>query len=288
MHVGVEEAVAEDLGEENLHAVGRQTRQIKPQGLHLRDVVHGNEFHALHHHRLARGVVKIDFGDVEQGAVGEIATQGGGVGRLAHHVQFIVHGLVEFGDDFARTQAAAIGKIRFDQPGHGVEQCHIVRDGLVDAGAHEFHGDIAPGEFAGSQCGEMHLRHRRARHRRHVKSGKDAPPSAFARIGSRQQGLNFCGRKWRHAILQTGQLVGNVLRHQVRARGEQLAEFYEQRPQLLACGPQSCAARGFVMPPEEHRAQQQTRESRRQELVQAMANDDAEDAEKTNKAHEMK
>ena len=69
-------------------------------------------------------------------------------------------------------------------------------------------------------------------------------------------------RKRRHAILQLGELVGDIRRQQVAARGDRLAELHENGSELLEREPQ---ARGAAHPPaalephpggeEEHKAQ---------------------------------
>ncbi len=41
------------------------------------------------------------------------------------------------------------------------------------------------------------------------------------------------GRKWRHLILELGELVGDRSRQQIPTGGESLAEFDEDGPQLL-------------------------------------------------------
>ena len=46
----------------------------------------------------------------------------------------------------------------------------------------------------------------------------------------------------RHLILQLGQFIGDIPWQQVAPGGEQLAEFYEDRPELFQGQAQACAA----------------------------------------------
>jgi hypothetical protein len=61
MHIGVEEAVAKDLGEEDFHAGAGERGDVDaffPQELHLRD---RGAVHALHHHHPPRAQVPMDL-----------------------------------------------------------------------------------------------------------------------------------------------------------------------------------------------------------------------------------
>jgi hypothetical protein len=49
VHVGVEEAVAEDLGEEDRHAVARQLLEVDAGLAQAVDLADGHAVHALHH-----------------------------------------------------------------------------------------------------------------------------------------------------------------------------------------------------------------------------------------------
>src|SRR5262249_10826230 len=53
-------------------------------------------------------------------------------------------------------------------------------------------------------------------------------------------------REGRHAVLQLGQLDRDVRRQQIAPRGDRLAEFHENRSQLLQCEPQPLAAVGLA------------------------------------------
>ena len=52
-------------------------------------------------------------------------------------------------------------------------------------------------------------------------------------VDARQRRDHLFGRERRHAVLQLGELVGDVERQQVAPRREHLAELDEDRPQLL-------------------------------------------------------
>src|SRR5260221_24643 len=91
----------------------------------------------------------------------------------------------------------------------------------------------------------------------------------------------------RHAVLQPGQLLGHVGRHQVAARGQHLAELHEDGPQLLQGLAQALAAR-LVQPPaqREHRAcaaHPGMLEARQHQLVESVAEHHPEDGQPAKK-----
>ena len=105
----------------------------------------------------------------QQRRVPEIAAQLRAVGRLAGEVELVAQRLLEFGDDLARLQAAAVGGQALDQPGGGVHQGKVVVDDRVDVRAQHLHRD----RRAVGQLREMHLRDRCARHRLRVEARED-------------------------------------------------------------------------------------------------------------------
>jgi hypothetical protein len=128
VHIGVEEAVAEHLGEEDLDAIARQFFQVdaggnQAVGLRDRDAVH-----ALHHDHAAGAVIPVHLRHHQQVRAGEVAAQLAGLGRLAHQVEFVVQVFVELGHDFARLQAAAVGPHPFDQAGGHLHQRQVFVD----------------------------------------------------------------------------------------------------------------------------------------------------------------
>ena len=86
VHVRMEKAVAEHLGEEDLHAtLGQQlhVRSLLLQGHHIRN---RNTVDTLHHHHVLAAVVRIDFRDIKHRAVFKVATQLNSVCRFAQQV----------------------------------------------------------------------------------------------------------------------------------------------------------------------------------------------------------
>src|SRR5690554_3058181 len=92
VHVGVEEAVPEHLGEKDLHAFLGQHFHVHAgisQSVHIGN---GNAVDALHHQYGLAGVIPVDEGDVDQLGVFEVATQLAGVGGFPLQVQLVVDG----------------------------------------------------------------------------------------------------------------------------------------------------------------------------------------------------
>ena len=135
VHVGVEEAVAKHLREENLHARARQLLDVDALLAQRRDLRDRRAVHALHHHHLGRAVVPVHLRHQQQRRVREIAAQLARVGRLAHQIEFVVEVLGELRDDFVRAQALAVGPQKFDQARAGIEQRDVVPDDLGECRA---------------------------------------------------------------------------------------------------------------------------------------------------------
>ncbi|MCY1359182.1 hypothetical protein D9M69_457390 [compost metagenome] len=92
----------------------------------------------------------------------------------------------------------------------------------------------------------------------------------------------------RHLVLQLGQLVGDVGRHQVAPRRQDLAELDEDRPQRRQRPPQALAARHVELAPDGDDAHQEAdlavAEAGEHQLVQAVVKDDEEDLAKAQEA----
>ncbi len=82
MHIRMEEAVAEDLGEEDLHATFCQQLHINAMTLQRGYVWNRNAVDALHHHHGFAAVIGIDFRHIEHAAIFKIPAQLNGVGRF--------------------------------------------------------------------------------------------------------------------------------------------------------------------------------------------------------------
>jgi hypothetical protein len=135
--------------------------------------------------------------------------------------------LVELRHYFARFQAPAVGPELFQQAGGHLQQGDVMLDDGFDAGAQDLDGDLA----AVGQFGEMHLRHRGRGDRGAVEAGEDLV-HRFT-VGRFKLGDGEFRGEGRHAILKSRQFVGNIQRQKVAARGQDLAELDENRPQCL-------------------------------------------------------
>ena len=272
MHVGMKEAVAEHLREEDLHAGARERRDVDallPQRRHLRD---RRAVHALHHHHALRAVVPVHLGHAQQRRALEIAPQLAGVAGLAHEVELLVEVARELRDDLARLEAAPVGPEPLDQRRGGVEQQQVLRDRRLDARAQHLDRDLA----AVLQPREVHLRDRRAGHRLPVElqrtarraacraSARSRPPPAPRRRAA--PGPAACASS---SAMSSGQ--------QVAARREDLAELDEDRPQRLERLAQALRSRRAAARREQ---QQAPPPEGRHELVQPEAHADRGDARK--------
>ncbi len=228
MHVGVEVAVAEHLGEEELDAGAREPRDVDArlaQPVHLRDRYAG---HPLHHHHLGAAVVPVHGGNEQQRRVLEVASQLRAVRGFARQIELVAQGLLELADDLARTQALAVRPQLFHQQRAGVQQRDVLLDHGRDVGPQHLDRD----RRAVGKLGEMDLRDRSACDRRSVERLEHRVHRLAVEAGER--GDHLLGWKRRDAVLQLGKLVGDVGRQEIAARGEHLAELDEDRPQVLA------------------------------------------------------
>ena len=122
------------------------------------DLRYRRAVHALHHHDAPRAVVPVDRRHREQRRVREIAPQQRGVRRLAHQVRLVVQVARELGHHLARLEAPPVRPESLDQPRGGLEQQHVLRDRLLDAGPQHLHGDFG----AVLERAQVHLRDRGA------------------------------------------------------------------------------------------------------------------------------
>ena len=141
VHVGVEEAVAEDLGEKDFDAALGQHFEVGAGGVDGGFVGDVGGADALHHHHVFAAVAPVHFGNVEERRVFEVGAQLAGVRRFKHEVEFVGEGVFEFAHNFHRAQAAAVaGAIR--QPRQLVHQRDVGGNGLFNTGAQDFDDDV--------------------------------------------------------------------------------------------------------------------------------------------------
>ena len=207
-----------------------------------------------------------------------VAAQLRGVGRLAHQVELVVQVLVELGDHLARLQALAVGRHALDP---AAPSCASAPGPSSIAGSMPGRSTLtATSRAVLCSDGEVHLRDRGAGDRLASKLAK------IASIGPAERALDRArratvGRERRHAVLQLGELVGDVGRQQVAPGRQHLAELDEDRAEPLERQAQALAARRVEAAPEV-----MTRTSRRsqrrwkldeRELVEPVAQDHPED-----------
>ncbi len=160
MHVGVKEAVAEHLREEDLDAGAREPRNVHALPAQFFHLAHRRAAHSLHGHDGPRAEVPVHLRHCKQRRVGEVAAQLTCMRRLAHQVQLLGQMSREFCDYFVRPQALAVGPEALDEARGGVHQREVFRD-------HRHHSrpqDLDRRLGAPGKHGEMHLCDRRARH----------------------------------------------------------------------------------------------------------------------------
>ena len=89
---------------------------------------------------------------------------------------------------------------------------------------------------------EVHLRDRRARYRA-SRSKRRNTSSTRPAVDALQRRERLLGRERRTRVLQLRELVGDVGRQQIAARGEHLSELDEDRPERFQRAPQAHRAR---------------------------------------------
>ena len=170
VHVGVEEAVAKDLGEEDRHAVARQLRDVDAGLAQPVDLADRHAHHALHHDHLRVAVIPQHLGDQHQVQARHVAAQLRRAGGLAHEIQLVVQVLVELRHHLARLQPLAVIREPLDPAGHHPHEAQVLLDDVQHAGPQHLHGDVAGVAAAVLQRREVHLRDRGAGHRARARS----------------------------------------------------------------------------------------------------------------------
>ncbi len=250
MHVGMKEAMAEHLREEDLDAFARQLLQVDAGLAHLVHASDRNAVHALHRQHVHGAGTPVHLGHPQQTRVGEIAAQLIGVGALADQVELVVQVMVELVDHLQRPQPAGVGRHPGQQRAEGAQQRQVALDDVGHAGTQHLDRHRA----AVVQTREVDLGDRRRGDRRGVELGIDlGDPAAEATLDLRDGVLP---RKWRHPVLQQCELVGDVDGDQVAPGREHLAELDEDRPQAFERLAQSLTAGGVQLAAEPQQARE--------------------------------
>ena len=134
---------------------------------------------------------------------------------------------MDLGYDFTRANFIGAGVRTFYHRGDVVQQGNIGGNLFFDAGAQHLHHHLA----AFVQGGGMHLRNAGGGQRGGVKTrvriGNAAAQCGFHQ-GPRLHAVERC-----HPVLQLGQFIGDIGRHQIAAGGKNLPELDEDWPQFL-------------------------------------------------------
>ena len=163
VHVGVEEAVAEHLREEDLDAGARQPLDVDAGLAQAVDLADRDAVHALHDHHVAcRSSPNTPRARAAAASAAKLRRSCEQLAASRIRSSSSCERLVELGDDLARLQALAVGPELLHQHRAGVHQREVLVDHLGDVGPQHLDRD----RRAVGQHGEMHLRDRRAGDRR--------------------------------------------------------------------------------------------------------------------------
>ena len=139
VHVGMEETVAEHLGEEDFHtAFGQQFHvgALVGEGCQVGD---GNAVNTLHDQHLGAAQVPVHLRHIQLLGAGKVTPQLAGVGGLAQQIEFVVDGFFVVADHFHRPQAAGFGGQFFGQAGEQEQPRQVLADDWLQAWADDFH-----------------------------------------------------------------------------------------------------------------------------------------------------
>ena len=161
------------------------------------DLADRHAVHALHDDHVLGAELPHHLGHEHEAEALHVAAQLRRVGGLADQVELVVQVLVELGDDLARLQPLAVGRPALD---------HSARPGASSSMSSSIAASM-PGRSTltatsrpSLQDREVHLRDRRARHRRGVEAGEDRVERLAERLlDDRARDL---GGKRRHPVLQ--------------------------------------------------------------------------------------
>ena len=143
-------------------------------------------------------------------------------------VELVVQVVVELGDHLARLQALAVGRQPLDPARQRAHQREVVVDRREHAGPQHLDRDLAAVAAASRSAPARSRRWPPARRRSCAKTASIGRPKARS-----TSARATVGRERRHAVLQLGELVGEVGRQQVAPRRQHLAELDEDRPEAL-------------------------------------------------------
>ena len=250
VHIGMEKTIAKHLGEENRHTIARQFGNIHASIAQLLHLADGHAVHTLHHHHFGVAKVPKYLGHQHQIQPLHVAPQLGRIGGFAHQIQFVVQIGIELGHHFARFQALAISREAFQPTGHHAHESQVFFNHRQHPGTQHLHRHLMRLPLTVHQGSEVHLCNRGAGHRLTLERGEYLG-NRFAKCPL-DGGNRRCRIERWHAVLQQGQFIGNVRRHQIAPGGQHLAELHENRPQPLQGLAQTLTTRSAQIAPDRH------------------------------------
>ena len=284
----MEKAVAKHLGKKHLHAIGGQHAGIYPQRLQALYLINRHALHALHHNHVLGAKIPIHFRNQYQRVAGCVAAQLGGIARFAHQVQLVVQVFVEFFHHLAGFEAARVSSAHALDPAcHPAHEAGVFFHHRQQIGAQHFDGHFAANALAINQRRKVHLRDRGAGHRLAIELHEQTI-QRFAK-GALDGGNSHLSRKRRHAVLQLGQLGGDVGRQQVAPGGKHLAELDEKRAEFFERHAQPLATGRIQIAPQCDQAAKGTQAGlgrrRQRQFVQPVAEKNPENIDATQQLH---
>ena len=252
MLVTVEEAVAEDLLEEDLGRVLQDQPQIVAFRQEGRPVVKPDARHPLHGQDALGGIVPLDPGDAIAGVVGEVVRQLAGCRRFQSEVHLDLRKPAEEGNGLDRAKAAGQRDDPFEDrstPGHQVD---VPQEHALDTRAQDLHGDLYDiavllllfrccrrvpvvavvfgplGRRQGvppADGGEMDLRQRGGGHRFCLEADEELRDRLAQ--ATLHHALGFFAGEGRQPILQAGEILRQGVADQIGPGGQELPELDE-------------------------------------------------------------
>ncbi len=169
---------------------------------------------------------------------GEVAVEAVGVSGLVPVVQLLADRAGELVDDLARVDEVEHPHALLRKPRSLVHQLEVCVDLARRVRALDLDDDLAPVR----QHGAVNLADRR----RGERLGLELEEEALDRLPEllADQPLDLGERDLPDVVLEPAQLGDDVRRHDIGARGKELAELDERRPELVQHLAQMPAARG--------------------------------------------
>ena len=169
VHVGVEEAVAERVGQEGLDDALGEPHQVGAAGLQRRQVAHVDAARPFQGQHPAAGGGPDHRGHPEARVAGGVGGELGGGGGLHPEVELALDDALEVADHRLGAQAPGEGGEELDHAGGEVEGVDVAQERALDAGAQHLDRD---GLAGGAQRGAVDLGERGGGDRR-LEVGED-------------------------------------------------------------------------------------------------------------------